>query len=131
MTILWQILLHPAASKLLAVENLFGVSSGRQASHCHAYVPGARQEFEAATFDSMYETFSFAAAAALGALYFYVLAHQADFDVRWCKGPVVELLFAPWRKELEARGARILGGQSVQQVRVDPATGRASSITAG
>lgn len=79
----------------------------------------------------MYETSSFAAAAALGALYYYVLAHQADFDVRWCKGPVVELLFAPWRKELEARGARILGGQRVQQVRVDPVTGRASSITAG
>ncbi|GAQ79859.1 Amine oxidase [Klebsormidium nitens] len=70
------------------------------------------------------------AAAALGALYYYVLAHQADFDVRWCKGPVVESLFAPWRRKLEIMGARILGGQRVQRVTVDDVSGRATAITA-
>ncbi|CAN0459317.1 unnamed protein product, partial [Ascophyllum nodosum] len=26
------------------------------------------------------------AAGALGMLYFFILAHQADFDVKWCRG---------------------------------------------
>jgi hypothetical protein len=31
-----------------------------------------------------------ACAAAAGALYYFALAHQPDFDVRWCKGPIGE-----------------------------------------
>jgi hypothetical protein len=27
---------------------------------------------------------------AAGALYYFALAHQPDFDVRWCKGPIGE-----------------------------------------
>ena len=41
---------------------------------------------------------------------------QPDFDVRWCKGPVVERLFKPLIKEIEAMGGQILGGRRVQQV---------------
>ena len=42
---------------------------------------------------------------------------QADFDVRWCKGPVVERLFKPLIAKIEGMGGQILGGCRVQQVR--------------
>ncbi|KAK9823485.1 hypothetical protein WJX72_003089 [[Myrmecia] bisecta] len=56
------------------------------------------------------------AAAALGALYYFVLAHQADFDVRWCRGPVAERIFRPFIGKLEALGGRILAGRRVQRI---------------
>eukprot|EP00976_Prorocentrum_cordatum_P045513 919136-Prorocentrum_minimum.AAC.1 len=46
------------------------------------------------------------AAAALDVLYTYALAHQPDFDVRWCKGSVSERIFAPWVAEIERMGGR-------------------------
>lgn len=56
------------------------------------------------------------AAAALGALYYFVLAHQPDFDVRWCRGAVGEVIFAPWLRWLQQRGATVLGGRRVTEV---------------
>uniref|UniRef100_A0A383VMW8 Amine oxidase domain-containing protein n=1 Tax=Tetradesmus obliquus TaxID=3088 RepID=A0A383VMW8_TETOB len=56
------------------------------------------------------------AAAALGALYFFVLAHQPDFDVRWCKGPIGELIFSPLVSRLKSLGVTILGGRRAQQL---------------
>ncbi|XP_057828629.1 uncharacterized protein LOC131039808 isoform X2 [Cryptomeria japonica] len=56
------------------------------------------------------------AAAALGTLYYYALAHQQDFDVCWCKGPVAELIFIPWIHEIERLGGSILQGIYVQDV---------------
>ncbi len=41
---------------------------------------------------------------------------QADFDVRWCKGPVVERLFKPLIAKIEGMEGQILGGRRVQQV---------------
>ncbi len=41
---------------------------------------------------------------------------QADFDVRWCKGPIVERLFQPLIAKIEGMGGQILGGCRVQQV---------------
>ena len=41
---------------------------------------------------------------------------QADFDVRWCKGPVVERLFKPLIAKIEGMGGQIRGGRRVQQV---------------
>ena len=35
------------------------------------------------------------AAVVLDTFYFYALAHQADFDVCWCKGSVAERIFQP------------------------------------
>lgn len=69
------------------------------------------------------------AAAALGALYFYVLAHQQDFDVRWCKGSVVELIFKPWLSAIEKLGGRVLGGKRVQSVVCNDCT-KVSSVLA-
>ncbi|CAI5999597.1 unnamed protein product [Closterium sp. NIES-64] len=44
------------------------------------------------------------AAATLGMLYYFILAHQADFDVVWCRGTVGETIFAPWIQTMEASG---------------------------
>lgn len=56
------------------------------------------------------------AAAALGALYYYVLAHQADFDVCWCKGSVAEAIFKPWLEVIKSQGCRVLGNNRVVDV---------------
>ncbi|CAM9349322.1 unnamed protein product, partial [Hapterophycus canaliculatus] len=48
------------------------------------------------------------AAGALGMLYFFILAHQADFDVKWCRGTTGELIFQPWVKRIEENGAKVL-----------------------
>ena len=44
------------------------------------------------------------------------VAFQADFDVRWCKGPVVERLFKPLTAKIESMGGQILSGRRVLQV---------------
>ncbi|MBD1866864.1 FAD-dependent oxidoreductase [Cyanobacteria bacterium FACHB-471] len=53
------------------------------------------------------------AAAALGMLYYFILAHQADFDVVWCRGTVGDLIFRPWVEQIEQRGGRVLTQQRV------------------
>lgn len=59
------------------------------------------------------------AAAALGMLYFFILAHQPDFDVMWCRGTVGEQIFRPWVKAIEQLGAQILPHKRVSDVLVD------------
>ena len=60
------------------------------------------------------------AAAALAALYNYVLAHQGDFDVRW---PTTKAgsgdVFGRWAEQLRARGCEIRGGAPVARVLAD------------
>ena len=58
------------------------------------------------------------AAAALGMLYYFILAHQPDFDVRWCRGTVGEMIFRPWTEQIEKAGGRILANHRVTDVRV-------------
>ena len=41
------------------------------------------------------------AAATLGMLYYFILAHQPDFDVVWCRGTVGEKIFRPWVEKIE------------------------------
>ncbi|GBF89848.1 amine oxidase [Raphidocelis subcapitata] len=55
-------------------------------------------------------------AAALGTLYYFALAHQDDWDVRWCRGPVGDLIMRPFARHLEGLGVKILGGRRAQQV---------------
>lgn len=47
-------------------------------------------------------------AGALGMLYFFILAHQADFDVKWCRGTTGEMIFKPWVQKIEENGAKVL-----------------------
>lgn len=56
------------------------------------------------------------AAAALGMLYYFILAHQADFDVKWCRGTVGAEIFSPWINHLTKLGGRVLTGKRVTEV---------------
>lgn len=47
------------------------------------------------------------AAGALGMLYFFILAHQADFDVVWPRGTVNRLIFAPLVDKLRENGVDV------------------------
>jgi uncharacterized protein with NAD-binding domain and iron-sulfur cluster len=56
------------------------------------------------------------AAATLGMLYYFILAHQPDFDVVWCRGTVGEKIFRPWVKQIEQLGAKVLSRHRVNDV---------------
>jgi uncharacterized protein with NAD-binding domain and iron-sulfur cluster len=56
------------------------------------------------------------AAATLGMLYYFILAHQPDFDVRWCRGTVGEQIFHPWTQAITAAGGKILANHRVTEV---------------
>lgn len=60
------------------------------------------------------------AAAALGMLYYFILAHQPDFDVVWCRGTVGEKIFKPWCDRIQAQGGKIITNQKVTELRLNP-----------
>ncbi len=70
------------------------------------------------------------AAAALGMLYFFILAHQPDFDVVWCRGTVGEMIFRPWVERIEQVGGRVFTHRRVTDLTLD-STGRATSVICG
>ena len=70
------------------------------------------------------------AAAALGMLYYFILAHQPDFDVVWCRGTVGEMIFRPWVERLEKLGAKVLTKQRVTDLIVD-SNNRATGVVCG
>lgn len=69
------------------------------------------------------------AGVVLGMLYFYVLAHQPDFDVRWCRGSVTEKIFAPLVEMIKGNGGDVRGGMFVTDLEVDQ-DGKVSSVLA-
>lgn len=70
------------------------------------------------------------AAAALGMLYYFILAHQNDFDVVWCRGTVGEKIFKPLCDRIETLGGKILTQRRVTDVRL-AAAGRADAVICG
>lgn len=70
------------------------------------------------------------AAAALGMLYYFILAHQPDFDVVWCRGTVGEMIFRPWCERIESAGGRILTERRVSDLKVDDA-GNVTGVVCG
>jgi uncharacterized protein with NAD-binding domain and iron-sulfur cluster len=68
------------------------------------------------------------AAAALGMLYYFILAHQPDFDVVWCRGTVGEQIFRPWVAQIEQAGGRVLTQKRVTDV-VMTAAGTQPQVT--
>lgn len=59
------------------------------------------------------------AAATLGMLYYFILAHQPDFDVVWCRGTVGEKIFRPWVEQIESAGGRVLTNRRVTDLRLE------------
>ncbi|MEL6459517.1 MAG: FAD-dependent oxidoreductase [Cyanobacteria bacterium J06621_15] len=59
------------------------------------------------------------AAATLGMLYYFILAHQPDFDVVWCRGTVGEQIFRPWVEQIEKAGGKILANKRVTDLVTD------------
>ena len=59
------------------------------------------------------------AAAALGMLYYFILAHQPDFDVVWCRGTVGEKIFQPWIEQIEQTGGKVLTNKRVTDLVLD------------
>ncbi|MDJ0732937.1 MAG: FAD-dependent oxidoreductase [Nostocaceae cyanobacterium] len=59
------------------------------------------------------------AAATLGMLYYFILAHQPDFDVVWCRGTVGEKIFSPWVERIEKAGGKFLSNRRVTDLIID------------
>ena len=70
------------------------------------------------------------AAAALGMLYYFILAHQPDFDVVWCRGTVGEKIFRPWAQRIEQAGGKLLANRRVSDVIVD-SNNQATAVVCG
>jgi len=70
------------------------------------------------------------AAVTLGMLYFYVLGHQYDFDVAWCRGTLSERIFMPLVSRIESSGGTVKGGQFVTSIDVDEQTGAVRRVMA-
>lgn len=70
------------------------------------------------------------AAVTMELLYYYALAHQDSFDVRWIKSKsIAEHLFAPLSRRLISRQhLQVLGGTLVRRVNVSPDSQRISSV---
>jgi uncharacterized protein with NAD-binding domain and iron-sulfur cluster len=70
------------------------------------------------------------AAAALGMLYYFILAHQPDFDVVWCRGTVGEKIFRPWVDRIEKVGGKVLTQRRVTDLRID-SNNQATGVVCG
>ncbi|BAQ64262.1 FAD-dependent oxidoreductase [Geminocystis sp. NIES-3709] len=67
------------------------------------------------------------AAAALGMLYYFILAHQPNFDVVWCRGTVGEKIFQPWVEKISELGGKILTNKKVTDILLDK-EGKATGV---
>ncbi|NET09326.1 MAG: NAD(P)-binding protein [Merismopedia sp. SIO2A8] len=63
------------------------------------------------------------AAATLGMLYYFILAHQPDFDVVWCRGTVGEQIFQPWVEKIHHLGGHVLTQKRVTDVQIESVNG--------
>ena len=63
------------------------------------------------------------AAATLGMLYYFILAHQADFDVVWCRGTVGEMIFQPWVEQIRSAGGQVLTQKRVTDIQIESVDG--------
>ena len=71
------------------------------------------------------------AAVTMELLYYYALAHQDSFDVRWiARGTVQSALVRPLAAHLtEKHNLTVLGGCRVEKITVDETTGRATGVS--
>ena len=70
------------------------------------------------------------AAAALGMLYYFILAHQPNFDVVWCRGTVGEMIFRPWVERIQQVGGKVFTQRRVTDLIID-SNNRATGVVCG
>ncbi|KAM4089439.1 hypothetical protein ACB094_07G151800 [Castanea mollissima] len=70
------------------------------------------------------------AAATLGMLV-YILSHQKDFDMVWCRGTVKEKIFEPWIDFMRTKGCEILEGRRVTDFSFNEETSCISEVICG
>lgn len=68
------------------------------------------------------------AAAAVGMLYFFILAHQADFDVVWPRGTVRNVIFNPLVRAIEENGGTVRTSTRLVDVVLDESTSQLKQI---
>ncbi|GMH02941.1 hypothetical protein Nepgr_004780 [Nepenthes gracilis] len=71
------------------------------------------------------------AAATLAVLYYYVLAHQKNFDVMMCRGTVREKIFEPWKDLLRSEGCEFRKGRAATDFFFSEETGCISEVICG
>ncbi|XP_059647437.1 uncharacterized protein LOC132293823 isoform X2 [Cornus florida] len=71
------------------------------------------------------------AAATLGVLYYFVVAHQKDFDFVWCCGTVEEKIFEPWKDSMRNQGCKFLEGRRVTDFLFNGETRCISEVVCG
>lgn len=71
------------------------------------------------------------AAATLGLLYYFVLAHQKDFDLLLCRGTIREKIFEPWMDFMKVKGCNFLEQRSVTDFIVNEETGCITEVVCG
>ncbi|XP_074275699.1 uncharacterized protein LOC141599557 [Silene latifolia] len=71
------------------------------------------------------------AAATLAVLYYYVAAHQKNFDMVFCRGSVREKIFKPWRELLKSNGCEFRRGRGVTDFFFNEETGCISEVLCG
>ncbi|XP_010918125.2 uncharacterized protein [Elaeis guineensis] len=71
------------------------------------------------------------AAATLGMLYYYILSHQQNFDVVWCRGKVEEKIFLPWLESMKVNGLKFHDNKMVTDFMVNEDTGCISGVVCG
>ncbi|XAR59858.1 Phytoene desaturase (zeta-carotene-forming) [Bertholletia excelsa] len=71
------------------------------------------------------------AAVTLGMLYYFVLAHQKDFDLVLCRGKVKEKIFEPWMDYMRNQGCKFLEGRRVTDIFLNEETGCITQVICG
>ncbi|KAK1558399.1 hypothetical protein Q3G72_001903 [Acer saccharum] len=71
------------------------------------------------------------AAATLGILYYFILAHQKNFDLVWCRGTLKEKIFEPWMDFMRTRDCEFLDGRKVTDFVLNEETGCISEVVCG
>ncbi|CAO2815648.1 unnamed protein product [Amaranthus hypochondriacus] len=71
------------------------------------------------------------AAATLAVLYYYVVAHQKDFDLKLCRGSIRAKIFDPWRESLKSMGCEFRRGKGVTDFFFNEETSCISEVLCG
>jgi hypothetical protein len=58
------------------------------------------------------------------------LGHQANFDVKWCRGPIGEKVLSPLVAAITGTGGSVLGAHTVVDLEVSGATGDVTRVFA-